>query len=189
MANFRVTIKKSVAGYPWVNSYRIRAADLNEAVTVGEDLVIFEKKIHTDVVRFRNVKVSPDPNPSGTGFRSTPLVGYGERVTGSYRQAGAGIVGFAAYEASAGGHYGKKMYRYSLFSHEFIADGDGYEVDPTADIVDDFGDASVALTTALDDLTAALLIGDEHHTSTNVLSLVAVSTLDRHHGYFDKPDE
>jgi hypothetical protein len=188
MSNWFITIKKQRDNYPWVNRYQVSAPDLAAATDAGLAIASFEASFHLASVEFRNMKISADPDPGGSTFITVPLTFFGARTEGDNTDSGAGLVLFAQIPPLLAGYPGRKMYRHCLLKSEWRATGDGYDLGAGAAIRSVMEDELPTMQASLTAAGASLTIGRSHRSSSNELLPYDVTTLDTHHGYFDKPD-
>jgi len=188
MAPYRITIKKTFQGFPWVNSYVISAASQPVAATVAADLVAFEKAITSNQVLFTNARVSLVPDPTRTQFINIPLTGNGTVALGfAGSLSGAPVVSFFEVAPASLGMPGKKLYRFTTKAADVYADGEGFALNDSATYLARWNAAISDVFEAIDGEGASLVIGAGARTALS-MAFRHMTTLQTHHGWFDKEE-
>lgn len=189
MARYEGTVRKTYAGYKWVNSYRIEIDSLKDAQTVMGYLVNFEALITYSQVTIDRTRVagwrSEDPND----FITTPRNVSGVLLSGSQPLATPQSCLHIAL-AAPDGRPGKRFYRYALTQEEVFGVGDEMRLALAGTHETDIEAAATALMANLDAAGAVLVIGDWPAVGpgrpATGLVIAGAANVDIHHGWFNK---
>lgn len=189
MARFEGTIRKTYAGYKWVNSYRFEAVDIQAADQALNVFRSFEQGLLYSQVTIDQQRIagwrSSDPND----FITTPL-----NFPGSLSSAGQPLATpqscLHIQFASVSGRPGRRFYRYCLTQEEIFGIGDEMRLSVAAARLTAISDALADAFNELSLTGATFVIGDwpavgpPRTASSGVVQ--GAANVDIHHGWFNR---
>lgn len=183
MPYYTLTPQMEIAGYAWVNHFKVEAATLDAAVAGVPALVGFMQTTLCVGATIFNVHVNRTPNTSGQEFTNVPQDEFGTYNVAYASMAGAEMCYFLKI-GTATGYPGKKFLRYAIAKADFSPAGKGYVVSNQARV-----DAIVAgwnlLLESWDEVALKLVIGKANRNATEAVS-VSIKTLDPEHGWYNR---